>query len=289
MENEPIEPEVLARQVEKLVTIMEDVANGNYSDDIMEFTKPQHPEIIRRIAEAMGMLMVKVEAREFRLEQLIAELRTLNDLLKQEIVQTVMTIANALAARDRYSEGHAQRVAVYSQRVARRMGLPEEEAENIRIGGMLHDIGKIGFSDRVFSNENPALREEMLDEIQQHPDIGVSILKDLSFLGPVRDYVRYHHERPDGKGYPLGLRDEQIPLGAKVISVADCFDAVTTSRPYQKARSPEEAIAILRKASGTALSAEVVDAFIAEIGEGGTIVCSTSQKRKQPAHRKARR
>lgn len=108
-------------EVKKLISIIEEVADGKYSNDIMEFTKPGHSKTIQRIAEAVGMMMVRVEAREMRLEQLIEELRELNALLKKNIIQTVITIANALGARDQYSEGHAQRASYASLRCKRRM------------------------------------------------------------------------------------------------------------------------------------------------------------------------
>ncbi|MBU0735332.1 MAG: HD domain-containing protein [Proteobacteria bacterium] len=237
----------------------------------MEFTKPGHSEMIQRIAEAMGMMMVRVEAREVRLEQLIDELRDLNALLQKNITQTVITIANALGARDKYTKGHAYRVSVYSERLARKVGLSDEEVEKIRIGSVLHDIGKIGFSDRVFSDEDVSISEGIFEEIRNHPKIGVDILKDLTFLGPVLDYVHYHHESLDGTGYPGGLKGEEIPVGARMISVADCFDAITTDRSYQKGRTMEEAFAILRKIGGKNLSPELVEAFIEDIKEKGML------------------
>ncbi len=258
-------------EIRKLISIIEEVANGKYSNDIMEFTKPGHSKTIQRIAEAVGMMMVRVEAREMRLEQLIEELRELNALLKKNIIQTVITIANALGARDQYTEGHAQRVAIYSERLARKVGLAEEEVETIKIGGMLHDIGKIGFSDRMFTSEDVKFSKDMIKEIRHHPKIGANILKDIEFLGPVLKYVRHHHEGVDGTGYPDGIRDEEIPMGAKIISVADCFDAITTERSYQKGRDKEEASVILRSLSGKGLSAELVEAFIEEIKENGML------------------
>lgn len=242
-------------EVKRLISIIEDVANGKYSNDIMEFTKPGHSKTIQRIAEAVGMMMVKVEAREMRLEQLIEELRELNALLKKNIIQTVITIANALGARDQYTEGHGQRVGLYSERLARRIGLAEEEVESIQIGGLLHDIGKIGFTDRMFSSEDVKFSKDMIKEIRHHPWIGADILRDIEFLGPVLNYVRCHHESVNGTGYPNGLNAKEIPIGAKIISVADCFDAITTERSYQKGRTKEEAYAILRNLSGKALSA----------------------------------
>jgi putative nucleotidyltransferase with HDIG domain len=265
------ESQASGEEILKLKEIIESIAKGNYSNDVMEFTKPGHSEMIRRIAEAMGMMMVRLEARELRLEQLIENLRDLNVLLKKNITQTVIATANALGARDKYTEGHAYRVSVYSERLARRLKLPEKEIEQIRIGGMLHDIGKIGFSDRIFSNEDVKLGKGMYEEIKKHPDIGVEILADLTFLDTVLDYVHSHHESLDGTGYPNGLKGEEILLGAKIISVADCFDAITTKRSYQEERTTEEAFAILRRISGKNLSPELVEVFIEDIKENGKI------------------
>ena len=265
----PAEYQASEEEIRKLNEIIEEVAKGNYSNDVMEFTKPGHSEMIQRIAEAMGMMMVRVEAREVRLEQLIENLRDLNVLLQKNITQTVMATANALGARDKYTEGHAYRVSVYSERLARRLKLPEKEIEQIRIGGMLHDIGKIGFSDRIFSNEDVKLSDGMFEEIKKHPEIGVDILTDLTFLDTVLDYVHYHHESLDGTGYPDGLKGEEILLGARIISVADCFDAITTQRSYQEGRTTEEAFAILREIGGKNLSPELVEVFIEEIKEKG--------------------
>lgn len=267
----PAGPAASEEEIRGLIEIIEEVAKGNYSNDVMEFTKPGHSGMIQRVAEAMGMMMVRVEAREVRLEQLIDQLQDLNVLLRKNTTQTVITIANALGARDRYTEGHASRVSVYSERLARRIGLAEEEVEQVRIGGMLHDIGKIGFSDRLFSSEDLRVNTGLFEEIRRHPDIGVDILTGLTFLGTVVDFVHYHHESLDGTGYPDGLGGDDIPLGARIISVADCFDAITTDRSYQKGRTMEEAFAILEELGGKSLSPDLVEAFIAEIREGGML------------------
>ncbi len=259
----------MKEQVERLICVIEEVANGNHSDDIMEFTKPGYADYIQRTAEAVGMMMVKVEAREHRLEQLIDELRELNEKLKRNILKTVATIANALGARDNYTEGHAVRVASYAVRLAGRLGLPESQIEPIAIGAVLHDIGKIGFSDRLFSGQDVGFTADMREEIHRHPEIGANILHDLDFLGTATDYVQYHHERLDGSGYPYGLKGEEIPLGARIVAIADCFDAITSERCYQKGRNCEQAFGILREMSGTHLEPQLVEIFIQEIEENG--------------------
>jgi putative nucleotidyltransferase with HDIG domain len=186
-------------------------------------------------------------------------------------ISKLAVIAAALKIKDPYTQDHARRVAVYAGRLAQRLGLPQAEVENIRLGGLLHDIGKIGLSDSVFNNTNRQLPEELLAEVQQHPQMGVALLKNFNFPTPVTDYVRCHHEKMDGSGYPLGLKGYQIPLGAKIIRVADCFDAITTDRPYQPHKSWIEALDILRQISGTDLSPDLVEVFIEDIKENGPV------------------
>lgn len=246
---------------EKLLAVIQDIAEGRYSNDIMEFTKDGFPEPMRRVAEAMGMMMVKVEAREFHLEQLIEQLRELNERIKQNTIKVVSSLAQALAARDKYTEGHTTRVGELSRELATRLGLSEDEADGVYIGGQLHDIGKIGFSDLLFLDHSKKNSPEMVKEIIRHPDMGADILQDLDFLGSSIDYVRCHHERIDGSGYPRHLDEKDIPLGAQIIGIADGFDAMTTDRPYQKARTYEEALDILRNLGGKKFRSELVEAF----------------------------
>ena len=143
------------------------------------------------------------------------------------------------------------------------------------MGGLLHDIGKIGMSDRVLKNTHSRLSDDLLAEVRLHPLIGVALLRDFDIPAAVIDYVQYHHEKIDGSGYPFGLKTGQIPLGAKIIRVADCFDAITTDRPYQQRKSWIEAVAILRQISSTDLDPQLVKAFIGDIKENGLASYST--------------
>ena len=247
--------------IHRLVEIIQDIASGEYSNDIMALTREDQPETVQTIAEAMGLMMVKVEAREYRLELMVKELEALNEKIKQNTIQVVSTMAHALAARDAYTEGHAARVADVACKIARQMGLAEEEIEFIRLGGILHDIGKIGFPDCLFEPHAQINPSDLVKQITRHPSTGAKILQDLDFLGPALEYVHCHHERPDGKGYPRHLKAEQIPLGAKILAVADAFDAMTTDRPYQKGRRPEVALDILKKSAGEKWDDRCVSAF----------------------------
>jgi putative nucleotidyltransferase with HDIG domain len=251
-------------QTSKLIEIVEDIAKGKYSDDIMALTKPDNSNNTQRLAEAIGMMMVKIEAREQHLENLIDELKSLNFQLKNNILKTVTAISLALEARDKYTAGHNERVANLASRLANKLNMNKNDVEFIKIGGILHDIGKIGFTDKIFNNEDPNLPNDIFEEIKKHPSIAYDILKDLDFLGDAVNYVWMHHERLDGKGYPQGLKEEEIPVGAKIISICDCYDAMTTDRPYQKGKTKEEAFSILRQLSGNALNKELVELFIAD-------------------------
>lgn len=236
--------------LEKIVSIMEEITKGNYSNDIMPLTSDNQPENIRKIAEAVGMLMVKVEAREYQLEMVIKELKELNETLRKNTIKVVSSLANALESRDNYTVGHTARVSELAVKIATYAGLKKDEIEYIRLAGILHDIGKIGFPDLLFQPHEGRLPKEMVKEITRHPQKGAKILENLDFLGPVLEFVHCHHERPDGKGYPRHLTDKDIPLGAKIIAVADSYDAITTDRPYQKGASKEETFKIFDKYSG---------------------------------------
>ena len=185
--------------------------------------------------------------------------------------RTLSVIDDALGSEDRYTQEHARRVALYAMRLSRRIGLSAKQTDQIGIGGLLHDVGKIGLSKRIFNNKTQQLGKEMREEMQQHPHVGATFLESVGILTPVLDYVHCHHERIDGSGYPRGLKADKIPLGAKIISVADCFDAITTDRPYQNRKNCRQAFHILRQLGGSSLDASLVETFIEEVEENGVI------------------
>ncbi|MBW2487548.1 MAG: HD domain-containing protein [Deltaproteobacteria bacterium] len=182
------------------------------------------------------------------------------------------SIATVLEIKDPYTREHGRRVAIYAGRLAERIQMPPAAVESIRLGGLLHDIGKIGLSDRVLKNTRNRLPDDLLAEVRLHPLIGVALLRDFDIPAAVINYVQYHHEKIDGSGYPFGLINDQIPLGAKIIRIADCFDAITTDRPYQQRKSWIEALAILRQISGTDLDPKLVETFIIDIKNKGLVL-----------------
>jgi len=249
--------------LERLLEILANISRGKYSDDIIELTDDSFPGHIRVISEAVGLMMVKIEAREYQLSLMVEELKELNQKLEKNTLDTLSTIAAILAARDVYTEGHTERVALLAERIARHMQLDENETEKIRIGGLLHDIGKIGFPDILFQEHEGKNPPHLVKEIMSHPEKGYMILKNLNFLGDALEYVYCHHERIDGKGYPRGLNGDQIPLGAKIIAVSDAYDAMTTARPYQKEMTRGEALKILNTLSGKKWDPYCVSALVA--------------------------
>jgi putative nucleotidyltransferase with HDIG domain len=247
--------------VQELLGIIERIAKGHYSNDIMALTTDDQPETVRTIAEAIGLMMVKIEAREYQLEMLVEELKGLNRKIKENVIKTVSAMAQALAARDAYTEGHAGRVGQLAADLARALGLNDAEAESVRLAGILHDLGKIGFPDVLFQAHEGHNPPPLVKQITKHPAVGAEILRELDFLGASVEYVHCHHERLDGKGYPRHLKAEDIPLGARIVAVADGFDSMTTDRPYQKGMSLEGALGILRQHAGIRWDPACIDAL----------------------------
>lgn len=176
------------------------------------------------------------------------------------LLTSVQMMAQAVDLKDPYTSNHSQRVSRYAVRIARAMGLPEDEVERVRIGGLMHDIGKIGISGRIIRKPGKLTTDEMA-LMMRHSSVSADIIEHLEILGESAKMVRHHHEHFDGSGYPDGLKGEEIPLGSRIILAADAFDAITTDRPYRKGASRTEAVAIIRKHAGTQFDTVVVDAL----------------------------
>ena len=172
----------------------------------------------------------------------------------------IRALAAALDARDPYTAGHSERVSTLSVGIGRVLRLPDEEIEVLRLGALLHDIGKIGISDDVLRKPGP-LTDAEFEAIMEHPVVGARILRTIPFLLPHVDIVELHHERPDGLGYPKGLRGDDIPLLARIVHVADAYDAITSARAYREGRSSGEALRELWRCAGTEYHAEIVGAL----------------------------
>jgi putative nucleotidyltransferase with HDIG domain len=186
-------------------------------------------------------------------------------------VATLEALVNALEAKDPYLRGHSARVADLSATVAAQMGATDEQIEAVRTGGRLHDIGKIGIREEILNKQGP-LTEAEYEHVKQHVTVGSQILAPLVHLKDVIGFVRSHHERWDGKGYPDRLAGEAIPLGARIIGAVEIYDAMTTARPYQEKMAAEAAVGRMRDLVGTVIDPTVHRALEAAVSHRQALV-----------------
>ncbi len=179
--------------------------------------------------------------------------------LKKTYLATVEALANAVEARDSYTRGHTERVYLLSCAIAEVLGWSKEQLGDLKIGALLHDIGKIGVPDSILNKPGPLTPEE-LAIMKKHPTTGAKMIDSIAFLKPALPYILYHHERHDGLGYPLGLKGDDIPLPGRLLAVVDTIDAITSDRPYRKGRPIEVAIDEILRYSGAQFNPIVVDA-----------------------------
>ena len=185
-------------------------------------------------------------------------------LTEAHVRESIATFAAILDAKNHYTRSHSERVASYSARLAKAIGLSEEEQERIRFGGRIHDIGKIGTPDAILDKPGPLTPEEWAI-MRKHPIVGGQCLRSMGCLEPYLAMVELHHENYDGSGYPHGLVGEETPLDARIVKVADYYDAITSRRPYRKPMSLPEAIEFLRAEQGRLLDPEVTEIFIGAV------------------------
>jgi len=176
-------------------------------------------------------------------------------------------LTSALDQRDRVTEGHSRRVTDLSLIVARELGIQGDELLDIERAAILHDIGKLAVPDAILSKPGPLTPDEWM-EMRRHPDVGCQMVRDVPFLSCAADIIRGHHERLDGTGYPRNLKGEEIPIGARIFAVVDAYDAMTSDRPYRLALSHEEALAEIRRETGTQFDPVVVVTFFAAVRKG---------------------
>ncbi len=188
--------------------------------------------------------------------------------LQEAYLATVRSLAAAVDAKDPFTRGHSDRVASYSVVIAERMGLSHEQRTALEMAAYLHDIGKIGVKEEILLKPGRLTEVEMA-QMRHHPLIGANILKPVGFPWPITPVVRHHHERWDGHGYPAQLRGEEIPLLARILTVADAFEAMIADRPYRRGRTMEDAIAELRRCADSHFDARIVEAFVDALGDEG--------------------
>ena len=248
----------VARPIDTLSTSLSEMAQSRTFDSALPTTGSSLE--VDALTRTFNSMMATVAAAE-------AETQT-------TYVGAIRALALALDARDPYTAGHSERVSAISVTIGRQMGLQTEDLDVLRLGALLHDIGKIGISDNVLRKPD-SLTPEEFELIKEHPALGARMLRTVPFLAEHLPIVELHHERPDGRGYPHGLTAEEIPMLARIVHVADAFDAMTSARAYRPALDTSYAVRELWRCAGTQFDAEVVQALVQIVATNGTAAAAT--------------
>jgi len=248
----------VSQPIQKLAVTTHEIADGNFG----------HRVETSGLLFELGELGEDFNRMSAHVERYIEELKRAAQANRDLFIGSLRAFVAAIDAKDPYTRGHSERVAKVSRLIAKRIGLSSEKQEQIWIAALLHDVGKIGVEDRVLQKVG-RLTEEEFEQMKLHPEIGADIITPIEQLRHTLPVIRWHHENWNGKGYPDGLKGEEIPLEARIVAVADTFDAVTTNRPYQQAFTLEFAVETIIKLTGKRFDAKVSTAFLSgyETGE----------------------
>jgi putative two-component system response regulator len=255
---------VMISAVDNREVAVEAMRTGAYDYVIKPFHLEDVLMSMQRALENRRLLLERKEYQrelERRVEERTRELADKNEELRRLFISAIESIVLALQAKDEYTEGHSRRVAGHAAAIARQLSLPEEEVESIGRAALLHDIGKVGTKESIL-NKPGKLTDEEGDHIRSHPLIAASILEPITPLKDIILYIKHVHEWYDGSGYPDRLAGEDIPLGARIIAVADVFDAMTSPRPYRPALEEGVVLEHLRQEAGRQFDPVVVEAFL---------------------------
>jgi putative nucleotidyltransferase with HDIG domain len=256
--NHPIIPIIILTGFAQLDMALDHIRMGAF--DYM--TKPfKIKELAMIIQRALDYRALKEEQARYQ-EYLVARVREVTNELNNSVIQSVGALIMAIEEKDIYTRGHSHRVAFYSSLMAENLGLDIEDKKNLEYAALLHDVGKIGISDQIL-NKPGRLTNVEYEIIKSHPGKGVKILEPMSFLWPILPIIESHHERFDGAGYPHGTAGEDIPFMARIITVCDAYDAMTSDRSYRKPLSPAAALEEIKAKAGTQFDPQIVTAFIA--------------------------
>jgi len=258
--------QVFPRTCEPMTGCAQTVEHDANGDGVEDFTLEDQGRSFRvkcyAIRNPVGAFLHALHVLEDVTEHRRAE-QEIRDLL----MAALTSLAHAIEAKSPWTRGHSERVTQYTVQIGEALGLPEDELAQLRIAALLHDIGKIGTADGLLDKPDRLTPEEY-ETIKLHPATGAGMLSPIKQLHPIIPWVRGHHERYDGNGYPDGLAGEAIPLQARILAVADTFDAMTAERPYRATPGRERAIHELRQNAGSQLDPQVVAAFLLVLDEG---------------------
>jgi putative nucleotidyltransferase with HDIG domain len=249
----------LSRPIAQLADKTREVADGQYGT-VVEVTGTAE---IADLAENFNQMSESIKDAFEKVQKASRE-------TQEMFLSSIRALAAAIDAKDPYTRGHSERVARYSSAIAKEMGLPAEDVRNVRLSALLHDVGKIGVDDRIIRKPT-ALTDEEFELMKAHPAKGAAIMETIPQLAAIIPGMKYHHEKWEGGGYPEGLKGEQIPMQARIVAVADAFDAMTTTRPYQKAMEVGYVLERLREMASKRFDITVIEALIRSHGKGGLI------------------
>jgi len=242
---------LVSQPIQRLAETSHEIAAGNFSRRVE----------VAGLGSELAELAEDWNRMSLHLESHVQQLRQAAQANRELFIGSLRAFVAAVDAKDPYTRGHSERVAAVSRTIARQLTLPEELQHKVWIGALLHDVGKIGVEDQILKKTG-VLTPEEYDQMKLHTVMGADILSRIEQLKEMVPAVRWHHESWNGRGYPDGLKGEQIPLMARIVAVADCFDAITTNRPYQQAYSLQFAVETITKLTGSRFDAKVVTAFL---------------------------
>jgi putative nucleotidyltransferase with HDIG domain len=263
-EKYPDMPVVMVTAVHDISVALAAIRNGAYDYLLKPFEREQ---LVNTVSRALENRRLKLENRNYQLnlESLVEDrtrrLKDTNEELERSYDIMLQVLGEALDYKDRETEGHSRRVTAYTIAIAKRMGIPQEEIAVIARGAFLHDIGKMAIPDSIL-NKPGKLTPEEITIMREHCYLGYKLVRKIPVLREAAEIVYSHQEHFDGSGYPRGLKGEEIPLGARIFSVADTFDAITQDRVYRKAQTMEAARKEIQRCTGTQFDPEVVDFFL---------------------------
>ncbi len=240
----------VSNPIQQLADSTHEIAAGNFGQRIEVFGPGQE---ITELAKDFNRMTGQLESH-------IDKLRDAAQANRELFIGSMRAFVAAIDAKDPYTRGHSERVAAYSRVITKHLGLPESDQNRIWVGALLHDVGKIGIEDKVLT-KGGVLTDEEYEQMKLHPVIGAEIMSRIEQLKDMIPAIRWHHEAWNGSGYPDGLEGERIPLSARIVGIADTFDAITTNRPYQKAYEPAFAVETIQKLAGKRFDVRVVEAF----------------------------
>ncbi len=249
--------------------IIEENKTIGFVHSIIDITEQKHTQennesLIEVYSNTINKLKTQATSAQKGRDAFLNMLEDINESygeLEELFMKLILVMVNSLDAKSPWTKGHSERVSLYAEQIATEMLIDSDEVKDIKLAGLLHDIGKIGTYDYLLDKPGKLTREEF-DIVKKHPSQGADILKGIKQLKTILPYIRYHHEKLDGNGYPDKLSGSQIPLGARILHVADSFDSMTSDRPYRPAPGIDYALAEFEKYKCTQFDEKIVDAFL---------------------------